>query len=362
MAAPPQLSGFAAELGVSARTLRRDIAWLGANGYDVRIDRGRVRYVRAKSDSIGDGAPPSTSFGRGFVGRSEELDAALEDLTLAAAGNPRILVVSGEAGVGKTSFVDQITDIVASRGFVVAGGRATLDDGAPGFWPLKQVIRSLTDHHKKGGPGDISKAGTELVSELMPDSASPGRGRPSNDHELHAIRFGIFDAVARFLSDSAAVNPIVLAIDDMQWADSGTLDMVRHLSNSLDHGQILMAVTIRDGEANDAGQLRRTLAELAHRRGHRRIALSGLAKDGVARLVENRTRQPGHPAVIDYVDAHTGGNPFFVRELVEHLISHGFMDAGNIEDLNALRVPVPESVQDILEARLRSLSSDTVMF
>ncbi len=157
-----------------------------------------------------------------FVGRDAELALIAEACAQARAGRGRLLVVRGEAGIGKTMLCERAAEHASAAGFAVGWGRCWSDGGAPPLWPWPVVLDEL--------------AGTDASRLLAEDAGRPG---------LDPDRFARFTAVADLLEDRAAKTPLMVVIDDAHVADNAALLLARFLARSLDRSPVVLVLTRR---------------------------------------------------------------------------------------------------------------------
>ncbi|NHC43682.1 AfsR/SARP family transcriptional regulator [Motilibacter aurantiacus] len=254
-----------------------------------------------------------------FVGRTDEL-AALEQAAAAvlADGRPRVALVSGAPGAGKTALARELAGRLAAAGWATGRGECPELTGAPTVWPWTGALRSA-------GAGE---------QELR----SAGLGGPG---PAEGQRFDRARSVVGLVAAAAARRPLLLVLDDLHWADEDTLALLAPVATS-DAGRALLVVTYRSTELS--GQLTEALARLA-RGGPLRVYLGGLPADQVGALAEAVASRPLPPAQVRRVHARSGGNPFFVHELLR------VWDAEGEAALQA----VPPGVRDVLRHRLGTL-------
>ncbi len=235
--------------------------------------------------------------------RADQLHAVTGYLADAAAGHGRLAYVSGEAGIGKTSFVRRV---VADAGVSARSGIGGCD-GSSTPAPLGALV--------------------DLLPVLPPDLWPAG-----------ASRHDVFTRLVQTLR-SPAGPPWLLVVEDLHWADEATLDLVRHLARRVHECHALVLVTYRPDEVASLPGLRSLLGDTASATGIRRIDLPPLTRTAVATLA---AESPGSAGVDpDRLHAVTGGNAFFVSEV----LAAGGQDADH----------VPPSVRDAILARVARL-------
>ena len=237
---------------------------------------------------------PDTGPARGLVGRVRELAVLHQVVTSAFAGGTGLAIVEGEPRVGKTQLLEEAAAREAERGALVAWGRCLDDDGMPPMWPWRQAI------------------GTVLTAKW--------------DHELQRLdsapqgaRFSLFERIVAGIEEVAARRPLVIVVDDLQWADIASLRLFGHLAARTPRGVVVVGA-LRDRAPGHHGELARLLAAASRVPGHRRIRLGPLSAAEVTELVRRETGNAPGPVATRDIHARTGGNPFYVRELSRSLI------------------------------------------
>lgn len=272
-----------------------------------------------------------------FVGRGRELTELCAGLDDAFAGNGGLLLIAGEPGIGKTSLANELGRRATERGARVLRGGNFEGGGAPSFWPWVQIVRATL-----GDPAGGRSALLDL-RDLLPE------GSLADGLDPDLARFRLFDAVTAFLRSQCAMQPLLVIIDDLQWADESSLLLLQFLSRELTGMRMLLLGTYRNVEGNRSST---RVADLAC--DARAITLGGLTSVEVAGLITHAAQRTVPETVATAVHAATGGNPLFVDEVVRSLLAEGRLDGSIV----ASRLPLPERVRAIIRRRINCLSDD----
>jgi DNA-binding SARP family transcriptional activator/tetratricopeptide (TPR) repeat protein len=303
-----------------------------------------------------------TGAGRVFVDRESELDRLRVGWKEARAGRRRVLLVGGEPGVGKSRLAAALAGEVGAAGAVVLAGRCDEDLGVP-YQPFVEAFRHLVDHTPDPHlVPRLGRFGGELI-RLVPELAERIPGLPPplrSDPETERYRF--FDAVAAWVSATSSDAPVLLVLDDLQWAAKPTLLLLRHVVRSPASMRLLVVGTYRDTELGPANPLSELLADLRRDGAVERLSLSGLDEAGVLAVME---RAAGHDLdeeereVAHAVHQETEGNPFFVWEVLRHLAETGAVvrrEGRWVTERPVAELGIPEGVRDVVGRRLSRLS------
>jgi DNA-binding SARP family transcriptional activator/tetratricopeptide (TPR) repeat protein len=269
---------------------------------------------------------PPTAPERTLVGRAEQLAALERALAAAKAGSGRLVVVAGEPGVGKTRLAEELAEL--AEGVAVAWGRCAEEPGAPPFWPWTQVLRGLAADL----PADLQAPAPPVV-------------------DVETVRFRLCRAIAELLRRLAADRPLLVVIDDLQWADVGSARVLPVLAAELTTLPILVVATYRDPDAAGGAGLADAFAALARLPAVDRVTLQGLDRVDVRRLMAARSGAEPDEGLVGVVHDRSDGNPFFVVELAR-LFGGGRRQAERADE-------VPSRVRDVLRRRLGGLPEQT---
>jgi DNA-binding CsgD family transcriptional regulator len=253
-----------------------------------------------------------------LLGRDREVGDVLGWIGEANRGSSRVVLITGDAGIGKTALVQAITEQTTDSPTVVATGRTTELPGAPPFRPWRQVLGAL--------------GGETLLT-------------PTDDDVGEVDRFARFDAVARFLADRARANGgLVVVLEDVHRADDPSIHLLVHVAETLADDPVCLLLTARSLTVEQTSAFQTASATLTSLAGSRRLDLRGLAPSEVEQLLGP---EAGEELVAEAA-AVTGGNPLFLRELARHWAAGGARDE------------IPASIVDCVRARLRDRSASCI--
>jgi DNA-binding CsgD family transcriptional regulator len=280
-----------------------------------------------------------------LVGRSAELGRMRELLTEAEAGQPVVILVSGDAGVGKTRLVSELADGARQRGFTVLAGRcAELADTVP-YLPLADALRGAAAA-SCDGPLLDALAARPVLARLLPD-----REITRQPADLPGLaQQQLFGAVLGMLTELAEAQPVLLILEDMHWADRSTRDLVTFLSRVLHTERIALVVTYRTDDMHRAHPLRAVVAELL--RLPTAIAVDVGPLDPAA-MAEHLTRLSGgrqEAGTLERLIKRAEGNPYYAEELLATSSAFSELPAGLADLLLARTVQLSEHGLRVLHA------------
>lgn len=286
------------------------------------------------------------------VGRDEPIGALERQWERVLAGDRRMVVLSGDPGIGKTTVAAELALRLHATGTVVLYGRWDEEAIAP-----YQAVREALGTYAAACPRqvlrrDLASHADEIV-RLLPDiGAVVGGVRAPLTDDPDAERQRLFDAIGHWLSVIAARRPVLVVLDDLQWADHSSLLLLRHLLDAPVEHPLLLVVTLRDGEVEGAGLLH-TLGLFEQGDEVERLEVEGLAAGDVALLVEQAVGRPiddEEAELARWLTEETAGNPLFVREILR-----GVTGAEAAAALREVRDRLPERLHDVVRWRLGRL-------
>jgi tetratricopeptide (TPR) repeat protein len=283
------------------------------------------RLLEVIGRSIGH-EPRELEAGPPLVGRQRELAQLERLLDEALSGERRVALVAGEAGVGKSRLVAELTSLAGSAGALVAVGHAYPGQGAPPYWPWAQALRALVTSVPEETVAAAFASGGSVVARLVPE-VGPILPRTRDETEslpASTARARLAEVVTRGLASIAARLPVVLVLEDLHRADPASLFLLRYLAAAPPVGSLLVVGTYRTRELES--EVARTLSAL---RSHRCLAwleLSGLGEADVAELLGALGLAGRRGGEVAAIGERTGGNPFLIEETT-HMLRRASVDS-----------------------------------
>jgi transcriptional regulator with XRE-family HTH domain/tetratricopeptide (TPR) repeat protein len=380
------------ERGIN-RTARKDTAGLLADGMGLTGDereqflaaaRGQPtpaeRAARARAAAAAFAAPGVAPAGAGrgdddsgasnlgwldsavsknFVGRQQESGFLREAWSRATAGHRVLALVGGEPGIGKTALTGELARLVHAEGGLVLYGR--WDEHV--LAPYQAFREALADYARAcpepllrqdldGLAGEIARVCPEPAQRIGASVAEPLAA-------AEAERFRVFEALDTWIARMAVRHPVLLVLDDLQWADLPSVLLLSHLMQARRSTPLLAVAMYRDIEP-ERSELSAVLHSLARDVDCRRLTLRGLERDAVTALLEaavGRAFGERESLMARELERDTAGNPFFLLEMARHLSDLGAFDREGAR-LGETSAEIPESVRDMVRWRLRRVSDE----
>lgn len=294
-----------------------------------------------------------------LIGRDPHLEGLLRCVEEANVGHGRVVLLSGEAGIGKTRLVAEVIARVRRAGAAVLEGHCFEPDRTLPYAPLQDLLRTVPMTQSPYAIVDaLGVAAYDLVP-LLPDLAGwlPAARRSVPVDPEHEKR-RLFLALSQLLARHAAVGPLLIAIEDVHWSDDASLDFVEYLARRIGGQRIVLLLTFRTDEVGP--RLAVLLTALDRGRIASEVRLTRLGRTDVGVMVRAIAGgdRPVPPVLLDAVYRLTDGNPFFVEEIVRSLLAGGntpFRDAEPEREM-VERLRIPRSVEEAVRRRFDGLS------
>lgn len=298
-----------------------------------------------------------------FVGRERERAELRQLLDATVKGAGGLVLIGGEPGVGKTRLAEELMSEAARRDVEVFEGHSYEVEGAPPYVPFVEILESALA--RASSPADFqADLGSEApeVVRLLPKLGRLCPDIPSSpDLPAEQERRYLFNSIRDVLARRARRRPLLLLLDDLQWADDPTLRLLLHLADRLPASPLLIVATYRD---TDVGRpLTAAFADLRRRPGTTWMALKRLSEDGVAAMLRAMSGQEVPAPLVRALYGEAEGNPFFLEELYKHLVEEGrLFDADGCfhADVEVSTLDVPEGIRLVIGHRLERLGADGV--
>jgi DNA-binding winged helix-turn-helix (wHTH) protein len=312
--------------------------------------------------ALAPGAPPQPSApvrtpvaagSAAFVGRGEALQALRDAFAAAESGRGGVALVTGPPGIGKTRLVEVFAAEVAQRGPVALIGRSREGEGVPAFWLWAQILRQLLSEPTLGADArDLAAASGELAG-LVPELAASPAARAESSPEQN--RFQLFDALTRMLARASRRRPLLLVLEDLQWAGSASLRLLEHLAYEIGGERILILGSVRD-EARERGHpLHRTLP-LLRQRDCAQVALRPFTRAEVGEVLTAAVGRRPPAEVTSELFARTEGVPLYLREAIRLLAERG--ELAHLERVARHGIHLPGNAIDFIRRALDTLSPE----
>jgi DNA-binding SARP family transcriptional activator len=324
------------ELGIEpGPELRRLEAAVLAQDPSLDLATVAVGPRTAPTKEASPGPPPDTN--QPFEVHKVQLDRLQSRIADAADGRGGVVVLVGEPGVGKTTLAERAAEMATGAGLLSVWSRCLDASSAPAYWPWVQLLRRVPQT-----PNMV-----EARRHVEGEGVSPGEG--------NVAKFRAYDAVVEGLSEAAGGSGLVCLIDDLHAADQASLELLVLVAGDLTRLPVLVVATLRDTEPSEA--LTRTLGELLTLRGAERLAVTPLAPEEVGSLVGRALGEQADPLVTKALYDRTGGNAFYLLEVVR-LLESEYRDRALTPD-DVIKLEVPSGVRDVIARRVERLPDNT---
>jgi DNA-binding winged helix-turn-helix (wHTH) protein/predicted ATPase len=301
---------------------------------------------------------------RGMVGRDRELATLLSVLDDAVSRRGRLVLISGEPGVGKTRMADEVAAAADAKRMAIMVGHCSEHDEAVAYLPFVEILEDFIDRESnpdvlRAALGDQAPELARLIPKLknvLPELPPPLDLPPAQ------ARRHLFNCFYDFVARIASERPTLMILEDLHWADDSTLSLLDHLTQRLSDLPLMVIGTYRDAELNVTRPLAKTLEDLLRGRLATRVRLQGLARDGVAAMLDSLSGKSAPAVVVGEVFAETEGNPFFVEELFRHLEEENLLydSSGQFRSrLQIAELDAPPTVRLVVARRLARLNDLT---
>ena len=341
------------------------VNWM--HGIEVTEKQLPLAELTVENSPIGEVLIPAVAFREPrwltpLVNRADELSKLKGALHDAFNNKSSVVALNGEAGVGKTRLMRELATYAQSKDVTVLIGRAS-EERTP-YAPWVEVTREY-----------ISQTSSELLrrmlgthvsdfARLVPDiAAKVGTVPPSKPLGEQQDRIRLFESISHFLISISMETPLLLLFDDLQWADQASLDLLEYFVRSTGNLRVLVGCSYRTEDIGPDSPLQKMLAKLNRDRLLESLPVKSLRQEDTVRLIEQIFgEKQASMEFTDLINKTTGGNPFFIEEILRSLVEDGtiFRTEKGWDRKPIHEIVVPESVKSTLRSRLSKLEPDTL--
>ncbi len=308
-----------------------------------------------------------------FVGRSTEHQSLVQTFRLTKEGKPQVVVLSGESGMGKTRLADEFLKWAGTQGVDLLRGSAYETSGGLPYQPIIDALRQRLE--RENAPEDLlDDAWLAELTRILPELRERYPDLPTASGDEATARSRLFEAIARLGTALSARSPLILLMDDLQWADAGTLELIHYLTRSwrASHSPILLLILMREESLAHGTGLRDWMSGLTRDLPVTRLSLPPVQVSAIQELVQSLAGEnvEGVPDLSAWLAAETNGQPFFVVETLSALDDYGALvwvggesstpvldPLGTLENLKSIDPhSLAPTIHDVILSRLEWLS------
>ena len=294
------------------------------------------------------------------MGREPERGQLRRLLEGAVAGHGGLAAIAGEPGIGKTRLVEEVAAEAVLRGVRAVIGHCEDRRDSPPYLPFVEIFEAAQRQLAASDFQMVVGDGAGELAKLLPSLRRSWRLPPPLDLPPEQEHRFLFTNVTEVLERLAGLAPLMLVVEDVQWADDATLFLLEHLARRVAQIPLLILATYRDTELELGSALARTLEELLRISSSHRMTLRPLDIAQTAALLSSLSGREAPASAVALVYRAGKGNPFFTEELFHHMAEEGMLvdRSGGWQSAPTAAVSVPPGVQLVIERRLRRLTTD----
>ncbi|MHC4356048.1 MAG: ATP-binding protein, partial [Planctomycetota bacterium] len=294
------------------------------------------------------------------MGRTSETAELQQFLSQARRGHGSLIMIGGEPGIGKTRLVEELSAESRHLGLLSLTGHCYEMKGTAPYIAFVEILEATARLVKPDVLLEILGDSAPEVARLMPELRRmfPDLPPPTELPPEQERRY-LFNSFLEFIERAGHIQPILLILEDLHWADESTLLLLEHIAQQLHAMPVLIVGTYRDTELKTAVSLARAMEELLRQRLAHDILLKRLSETHVSAMLGARSGKEVPRAVLQLIFRETEGNPFFVEEVFKHLAEEGKLFEANGQwrtDVEIGQTEVPRSVLLVIERRLERIS------
>jgi hypothetical protein len=310
------------------------------------------------SRSVGPLTEATTIGSQPLVGREKEMSFLRGKVDEALEGKGSVVFITGQAGIGKTRLAREVQDYARGKGCQWLEGKYEKTADIP-YKAWADIVRVCLAQHEGRTLQNLAGPYAVQLAKIVPGAAGGvGEIGATVRSDPESERFQLFEGLTQFLVQVSHEAPLVLFLDDLQWASS--IELVHHLSRNIGNQRVLALATYRDDELKEDSDLWQTVLAMNRERLFHSLPLKALDKGGVGQLMSGRVEGSVAPHLVEMIYRRTEGNPFFVEEVMRFLEEREAIvqtDAG-WEVKESASVGAPDTVKAVINERIEQLGED----
>ena len=292
-----------------------------------------------------------------IIGREQEITGIKEFINPVFSGSSGAVCISGEVGVGKTRLVHEIIRDSDFQDIQFLNSNLSATTKSIPYYPFREIIRCVIKEQGVESIKDISQAYQIELSKIVPELSD--KSKEIDEHIFVLDKFRLFEGVRRFLALQSSKAPVFVCLDNIHWADHSSLELFHYLIRVLKESSVFFFFVYRVEEAKHSS-FQNVLQLMAREGLYKRIALEPLQTADVARMLSLMIDGIPSPELTEYIYKETGGNPFFIEELMKSLDTNGafiweedkwVFDKGK-------KVVIPYSVEGVIDRKLGMMNKE----
>ncbi|UCE74368.1 MAG: tetratricopeptide repeat protein [Methanomassiliicoccales archaeon] len=309
-----------------------------------------------------------------FIGREDEMEEAKDHLNESIKGNGRLVLIVGETGIGKSRFTSELGKYAESQGVLFLNGKSLYQENAEPYLPFIEAFGRYLSSERDFGDIDsravIGGASDEPFSlGLLPLGQTieipDVIKKPSLN--LQEERDRLFESLCNLVIDISENTPLLLVLDDLQWADDGTLQLLHYLARNIRSTRVMICGTYCPEDLNNNGGKANPFPETIRRMRIENlffeIALKRFDERSTALMIESLVGKQGLPdEFVKILYEESEGNPFFVEEVLRSLVNEGLIDVDSYKwtaKFDASQIRIPSTIRDVIARRIDTLDDGT---
>jgi DNA-binding NarL/FixJ family response regulator len=302
-----------------------------------------------------------------MIGRRSQLQELEEHLRQVRAGSGRLVLLAGEAGAGKTRLVRAFLEQAhAQAGVEVLQGSCYEQEPAVPYGPFLDILGALLRTHPPeavlAAAGPLSGELVALLPELAPllPELAPLAPVPTVAGDPQSQKRRLFDALYRVLRPQGGGHSRILVLEDLHWADQTSQELLHYLVRASQRDPLLILGTYRTDELHRRHPLTHFLAQLTRERAYHELRIAPLSQPELAQMLEATLDRKVPAAFVTALADRTGGNPFFVEEILRALLDQAQLDTviqASLRGGASAQLAIPLSIKDSIQRRTADLDA-----